>query len=315
MQGRCSRRDALQLMTHLGMGALLSSFSTTAENAISCNEDAIRTRPIPSSGEQLPVIGLGTWIQFDAGPADNEREPLRQVLRNMAARSGKVIDSSPMYGQSETVIGDLSQETKLSDKFFYATKVWTSGEENGKKQMEASMRKMRRTAMDLIQVHNLVDYQTHLKTLRKWKEEGKVRYIGITHYVDSSHEQLEGIIKAERPDFVQFNYSIRGRHAEQRLLPAAKDLGVAVIINQPFESGSLFNAVAGKKLPGWAADLQVNNWAQFFLKFIISHPAVTCAIPGTSDPQHELENIGAAYGPVPDENTRKKMAAYFSASA
>jgi diketogulonate reductase-like aldo/keto reductase len=190
--------------------------------------------------------------------------------------------------------------------------VWTSGRQEGIDQMEASMKKMRRNKIDLMQVHNLIDWKTHLQTLRKWKEEGRVRYIGVTHYTDSAHKELEQIVNAERLDFVQFNYSIRNQNAEQRLLHAAKDKGTAVIINQPFETGSLFNAVRGKALPGWAAEYEIKSWAQFFLKYIISHPAVTCVIPGTSDPDHLVENMEAAYNRLPDEKERKKMADYFA---
>jgi diketogulonate reductase-like aldo/keto reductase len=226
----------------------------------------------------------------------------------MMKYEGKVIDSSPMYGRSETVIGDLTTGEKIADKFFYATKVWTSGRSEGIEQMETSMTRMGRKKIDLMQIHNLVDWQTHLKTLRDWKEKGKIRYIGITHYTDSAHPQLEQIIKSEKPDFVQFNYSARSRHAEQRLLNTAKDNGVAVIINQPFESGELFNLVNSKKLPPWSADHDIKNWAHFFLKYILSHPAVTCVIPGTSDPAHVMENITAGHGRLPDEKVRKKMA-------
>ena len=268
-------------------------------------------RPVPSSDEMLPVVGLGTWIQFDAGTSEAERQPLREVLRHMAEKGGRTIDSSPMYGRSEEVIGDLTAHLPIADKFFYATKVWTSGRQEGIDQMQASMKKMRRDKIDLMQVHNLIDWQTHLETLRKWKEEGKIRYIGVTHYTDSAHAKLEQIVRSERLDFVQFNYSIRSRNAEQRLLNVAKDKGTAVIINQPFETGSLFNLVRGKALPGWAAEYEIKSWAQFFLKYIISHPAVTCVIPGTSDPDHLVENMEAAYGQLPYEKERKKMAGYF----
>ena len=306
MNNLLTRRDALGLIGYAGLGlmyAQVSSFSSAK---------AMLTRTIPSSGELLPVVGLGTWRQFDVGASVADRQPLIEVLKRMNEKGGKLIDSSPMYARSEEVIGDLANEIKQADKFFYATKVWTTGKQEGIDQMNASFRKMRRSKMDLMQVHNLVDWQTHLKTLRKWKEEGKVRYIGITHYTDSAHDELEKIVRSQRPDFVQFNYSIRSRHAEQRLLNAVKDNGAAVIINQPFESGSLFNAVQGRPLPAWAADYEINNWAQFFLKFILSHPAVTCTIPGTSNPDHLVENMEAAYGRLPDDKTRNKMVEYVS---
>lgn len=267
-------------------------------------------RKIPSSGEMIPVIGLGSWLQFDVGPSSVERESLKEVLRRMTELGGRLIDSSPMYGKSEEVIGSLTSQLGLQDKFFYATKVWTSGENAGIEQMESSLRKMRRETMDLIQVHNLVDWQVHLRTLNKWKTENKVRYTGITHYTSSSHEKLESIIKSEKIDFMQFNYSIRERNAEKSLLPAAQERGVAVIINVPFDQNSLFKMVHGKKLPEWAKDYDIKSWGQFFLKYIISHPAVTCVIPGTSDPVHLTDNMEAGFGNLPDEKARKEMVSY-----
>jgi diketogulonate reductase-like aldo/keto reductase len=306
MNNLLSRRDALKLIGCTGAGMMYDPLSAFAADKV------MLTRAIPSSGEKIPVVGLGTWRQFDVGNSSADRQPLRNVLKRMSEKGGKVIDSSPMYARSEEVIGDLTQETGLADKFFYATKVWTRGKQEGIEQMNASFKKMRRSKMDLMQVHNLVDWKTHLETLRSWKDEGKVRYIGITHYTDSAHEDLEKIIRTERLDFVQFNYSIRNRNAEQRLLDAAKDRGTAVIINQPFESGSLFDHVQGKSLPAWAADLEIRNWAQFFLKYIISHPAVTCVIPGTSNPDHLVENMEAAYGIMPDNRARKRMVEYIA---
>lgn len=268
-------------------------------------------RKIPSSGEMIPVVGLGSWLQFDVGPSSIERESLKEVLKRMVKMGGRLIDSSPMYGKSEQVIGDLTNQIGLQDKFFYATKVWTTGRASGIEQMENSLEKMRRKAMDLIQVHNLVDYKTHLRTLDKWKSEGKVRYTGITHYTSSSHEEIESIIRSEKIDFVQFNYSIRERNAEKSLLPAAEERGVAVIINVPFDKNSLFKIVHGKKLPEWAKDYDIKSWGQYFLKYIISHPAVTCVIPGTSDPEHLTDNMEAGFGKLPDEKIRKEMVAYF----
>lgn len=267
-------------------------------------------RKIPSSGEMMPVIGLGSWLQFDVGPSSIELEGLREVLRRMAELGGRLIDSSPMYGKSEEVIGDLTNQTGLQDKFFYSTKVWTSGEKAGIEQMESSFKKMRRRTMDLFQVHNLVDWQVHLRTLNNWKTEGKVRYTGITHYTSSAHDKLESIIKSEKIDFVQFNYSIRERNAEKSLLPAAQERGVAVIINVPFDQNSLFKIVKGKKLPEWARDYDIKSWGQFFLKYIVSHPAVTCVIPGTSDAEHLADNMGAGFGKLPDEKGRKEMVSY-----
>ncbi|MCU7494922.1 MAG: aldo/keto reductase [Ignavibacteria bacterium] len=268
-------------------------------------------RKIPSTGEMMPVIGLGSWLQFDVGSSPAEREPLREVLRKMAELGGKMIDSSPMYGKSEKVIGDLTNELGIADSFFYATKVWTSGEKPGIEQMESSLRKMRRSTMDLIEVHNLLDWKTHMRTLNKWKKEGRVRYIGLTHYTSSAHEKLESIIKSEKIDFVQLNYSIGDRNAEGSLLNTAREKGVAVIVNVPFDQDGLFRKVKGKKLPDWAGDYEIKSWGQFFLKFIISHPAVTCVIPGTSDPEHLIDNMAAGTGNLPDAKARYEMVSYF----
>jgi len=306
MDKNLSRRNAIRLMGCTGL-TLLSRDATP----FFMDDQTISKRPIPSSGEMLPVVGLGTWIQFDV--SKSEYTLLAEVLTRMHEKGGKLIDSSPMYGRSETVIGDLTTSLNKSDKFFYATKVWTRGKQEGISQMENSMQKMRRKTIDLMQVHNLVDWQTHLPTLRNWKEEKRIRYFGVTHYTDDAHENLEKIIRKENPDFVQFNYSIRGRHAENRLLNAARETGTAVIINQPFESGALFPLVEGKALPAWAQDLQIANWAQYFLKYILSHPAVTCVIPGTSNPVHVVQNMEAGYGRLPNEKERKKMVDYLEA--
>lgn len=264
-------------------------------------------RTIPATGEKLPVVGLGTWLQFDVGSGAAAREPLTAVLKNMLEMGGRLIDSSPMYGKAEEVVGDLTSASGNADKYFYATKVWTSGAQNGIHQMNASLQKMRRSRIDLMQVHNLQDWQTHLKTMQQWKEEGKLRYTGVTHYTAAAHDRLEQIVKAKAVDFVQFNYSVRERNAERSLLDTAKDHGVAVIINEPFESGSLFSLVKGKSLPAWAGDYDIKSWGQFFLKYILAHPAVNCVIPGTSNPKHVMDNMGAGYGKLPDEKGRKKM--------
>ena len=226
---------------------------------------------------------------------------------------GKVVDASPMYGRAEQVIGDLTSELQINDQFFFATKVWTSGRQAGIDQMNDSLKKMKRKKLDLMQIHNLLDWETHLKTLRDWKAEGIIRYIGITHYTDSAHVRLEQIVKSKAVDFVQFNYSIKSRNAETSLLNAAKDHDVAVLINEPFEQGALFRAVKGKQLPEWAAEYDIKSWAQFFLKYIVSHTAVTCVIPGTSDVKHLVDNLGAGLGRLPDANARKMMAKFMEA--
>ena len=250
------------------------------------------TRIIPSSNESLPVIGLGTWHTFDV---NKDAYPvLQNVLKKMHAAGATLIDSSPMYGRSEKVIGDISSEMNTANDFFYATKVWTTGSQEGIRQMENSMQLMKRSTIDLMQIHNMVDWKTHLKQLRNWKESGKIRYIGITHYTDASHQELIRILKAEKFDFVQFNYSILARNAEKSLLPVAADLGVATIINRPFGEGQLFNKVKDKSLPGWAVEFGIDNWAAFFLQYIIAHPAVTCVIPATGNPAHAADNLKAS---------------------
>lgn len=268
-------------------------------------------RPIPSTGEPLPLIGLGSWVQFDVNDGSPEKGELTEVLRQMLQLGGTVLDTSPMYGNAEKILGELTQATGMADQFFYATKVWTNGRQDGIAQMEDSIRKLRRTTIDLMQIHNFLDWTTHLPTLRQWKEEGRIRYIGITHYTVASHAQLEEILRAEPLDFVQLNYSMGLRQAEQSLLPAAQDLGVAVLVNEPLEKAALFKKVRGKTLPPWAADYGIRTWAQFFLKFVISHPAVTCAIPGTSVIPHLLDNMEAGLEPLPDEKARARMAEYW----
>ncbi len=296
-----SRRDMLR-------GALAAGASTLIPAALAAKPGAILTRTIPRSGERIPAIGLGTWQTFDVGDSEAERAPLRMVLRRFVALGGKVIDSSPMYGESETVVGDLAEETGVRDRLFLATKVWTTGRNAGIRQMETSMNLLRTAKLDLMQVHNLVDWQTHLKTLRDWKAQGRIRYLGITHYTESAYDDLERVMRVEKPDFVQFNYSIVSRGAERRLLPLSQELGIGVLINKPFEKASLFGKVRGKVLPAWAADFDCASWAQFFLKFILSHPAVTCAIPATSKVKHLEDNMQAGFGRLPDTATREKMA-------
>lgn len=265
-------------------------------------------RKILSTGKTIPVIGLGTWQTFDVSSSSN-LEPLKEVLNEMSSAKAKLIDSSPMYGRSEEIIGLLTSNAP-AHQFFYATKVWIQGREEGIQQMENSFRKFKRSVIDLMQIHNLVDWRTHLKTLRQWKEEGKIRYIGITHYMDSMHDELAKIIREEEIDFVQFNYSIAHRNAEKFLLPTAEELGVATLINRPFGEGNLFNQVKGKNLPSWTNEYNIKTWSQFFLKFIISLPAVTCVIPATSNPSHAAENLEAGVEPLPDESLRRKMIEY-----
>jgi diketogulonate reductase-like aldo/keto reductase len=271
------------------------------------------TKPIPSTGEPLPVIGVGTWQTFDVGADAAARAPLREVLKLMTQAGRGVVDSSPMYGSSEAVAGDLMAELGLRDKLFVATKVWTSGRDAGVKQMQTSFKRLRVERMDLMQVHNLVDVATHTATLKNWKSEKRVRYIGITHYTSSAYAEVERLLNTGQYDFLQINYSLAERDSEKRLLPLAKEKNIAVIANRPFAEGALFRQVKGKALPPWAAELGIASWAQYFLKWIVSHPAVTCAIPGTGKPEHMKDNLGAGVGALPDEKTRKRMAEHFDA--
>jgi diketogulonate reductase-like aldo/keto reductase len=265
-------------------------------------------RPIPKSGEMLHAVGLGTWQTFDVGNDAKARVAVREVLARFAKAGGQMVDSSPMYGSSESVVGDLAADLKLEKSLFLATKVWTRGREAGIRQMEESMRRMRAPKLDLMQVHNLVDVQVHLKTMREWKEKGTLRYIGITHYEEGAYADLEKLVKGEKLDFVQFNYNVVTTEAEKRLLPVCAQYKTAVIVNRPFDEGGLFRMVKGKELPAWAEEFDCSSWAQFFLKFILSHPAVTCAIPATRNPDYLLDNMGAALGRLPDAAMRQRMA-------
>lgn len=297
-----SRRDCLRFVSGVTVAAI-SGVSPAATASM-------LRRPIPRGSESLPVVGLGTYQTFDVGSSPAERAPLRDVLREFVRLGGSVVDSSPMYGRSEEVIGDLVADLGLREDLFLATKVWTSGREAGIRQMEQSFRRMRTERMDLMQVHNLLDWRTHLATLRDWKEHGKVRYIGVTHYTESAYDDLARVLRAEELDFVQLNYSIVEREAERRLLPLAVERRVAVLVNRPFAQAGLFYRVRGKSLPSWAAEIGCASWAQFFLKFVISHPAVTCVIPATSKVEHLVDNMAAGVGRLPDEATRTRMVRY-----
>ncbi|HEU5195014.1 MAG TPA: aldo/keto reductase [Methylomirabilota bacterium] len=271
-------------------------------------QPALVQRTIPSSSETLPAIGLGTWRTFDVGSGKDERAPLGEVLQKFVELGGKVLDSSPMYGAAESVAGDLAAELKLADKLFWATKVWTSGGSAGVKQMETSLKHFRVKRLDLMQIHNLLDWRTHLRTLREWKQTGRVRYIGVTHYTSGAYDELERVLRAEPLDFVQLNYSLGEREADRRILPLARDRGLAVLVNRPFAEGGLFQRVRSTPLPPWAAELGCESWAQFFLKWILGHPAVTCVIPATSKVAHLVDNMKAGTGALPDAAARERMA-------
>ena len=272
-------------------------------------------RAIPKTGELLHAVGLGTWQTFDVGGDAGGRAAAREVLGRFVKAGGQMVDSSPMYGSSESVVGDLVADLGVEKSLFLATKVWSSGREAGIRQMEESMRRMRTLtlnprAMDLMQVHNLTDVKTQLKTLREWKAQGRIRYLGITHYHEGAYSELERLIKSEQLDFAQFNYNVVTTAAEERLLPVCAEYRTAVIVNRPFEEGELFRRVKGRELPKWAQEFDCNSWAQFFLKFILAHPAVTCAIPATRNPDYLVDNMGAALGRLPDAAMRRRMVQY-----
>ncbi len=270
------------------------------------------TKAIPSTGESLPVIGMGSSRTFDVGSDAEVRAQLAPVLQTFFDQGGALIDSSPMYGSAEQVIGDLLKQTTNKEALFAATKVWTDGKQAGIEQMQQSMERMGVKQFDLMQIHNLRDWQVHLETLKAWKEEGRIRYIGITTSHGRDHEELEAALEREHFDFVQLSYNIADRAVEQRLLPLAAERKTAVLVNRPYQRGGLFQTVKGTALPEWAAEIDCSSWGQFFLKFIISHPAVTCVIPATTKIHHMLDNMGAGFGRLPDDQMRGRMLEYFN---
>lgn len=290
-----TRRNALRLIAAAAVGAGAGT------------SPRILNRTIPSSGEELPVIGIGTWKTFDVGSAAADRTPLEEVLREFVSLGGRVIDSSPMYGRSETVVGDLAAKLGIRSKLFLATKVWTTGKRSGIAQMESSMEKFRTEQIDLMQVHNLVDADTHLATLREWKKQKRIRYLGITHYTASAYDEVEAVLKREPLDFLQINYSVAERDAEKRLLPLAREKGVAVIANRPFAEGALLRRLLARPIPAWAADIDCASWPQILLKWVLANPAVICAIPGTGKVAHLRDNVRAAYGRMPDAKQRAQI--------
>jgi len=305
IEGSLSRRELIERMA---FGAIAAATDPLSKWMSAIQPTPIITRPIPSSGEQLPVIGLGTWQTFDVGASASAHVPLREVLEAFASVGGRVIDSSPMYGNSELVAGDLISALGLRSKLFVATKVWTRGKTAGVRQMEESMRLLRAQPIDLMQVHNLVDVDTHLETLAEWKRAGRVRYVGITHYTASAHDSLVRLIQSRKDiDFVQVNYSVGERDAERRVLPVARERGVALIANRPFAAGDLFRRVRSRPLPSWASEIDCESWAQILLKWVVSHPAITCAIPATSRVDHLRDNMRAAFGRLPDEGLRSRI--------
>jgi aryl-alcohol dehydrogenase-like predicted oxidoreductase len=293
-----SRRELLAMM----------AAAVAAGGAGSTSTPGILMRAIPSTGEQLPAIGLGTWQTFDVGDP-KVRGSIRDVLKRFVELGGRVVDSSPMYGAAEAAVGELATQLGVRERLFVATKVWTTGRAAGEDQMERSLRRLSGKTVDLMQVHNLVDWSTQLRTLREWKQARRIRYLGITHYTASGYAEMERIMRAEPLDFIQLNYSMAERDAEKRLLPLAQERRIAVLVNRPFTEGLLFSRVRGRAVPAWAAEIGCTSWAQIFLKWILAHPAVTCVIPATSRAQHLEDNMQAAVGPLPDAAMRDKMAA------
>ncbi|BAP44462.1 aldo/keto reductase [Pseudomonas sp. StFLB209] len=269
----------------------------------------MQTRAIPSSNEPLPVIGVGTYRGFDVATSSPAYKQLRSVLDALFAAGGTVIDSSPMYGRAEQTTGELLSIHEPRSPAFLATKVWTRGRKEGIAQMEESLRLLQTERIDLMQIHNLVDWQTHLPVLRDWKAQGRIRYVGISHYTSSAYDQVEAVLKTEQLDFLQINYALDDRAAEARLLPLCRERGVAVICNRPFGGGGLLSRLKDKPLPGWAAQVEASSWAQLALKFLLAHPAVTCVIPGTGNPKYMADNAGAGFGPTLTDAQRQQLIA------
>jgi len=286
------------------------SFLPKLSIASALNQSMLK-RVIPSSGEEMPVIGLGTSRVFDIEPSKNELNVREQILDIFYENGGRLIDTSPMYGMSEEIIGMTAKKFIEKNRFFLATKVWTEGRENGIRQIEESFQKMRADKISLIQVHNLLDWKTQIKTLRSLKDEGQIDYIGITHYKSNAFDEMIKIMKAEKVDFAQFNYSMGEREAEQKILPFCKDNGIATLINRPFMRGRLFRETQKKKLPSWVSDYDIDSWGQFFLKYIISNDAVTNVIPATSKTKNMLDNARAGMGKMLDEKAKKRMLGVF----
>ena len=297
---KTSRRTVLKVM---GVSSLTPSIALQATDA----KTYMARRIIPSTGELLPVIGLGTSRVFDTNLSEKSLNPRKEIVKALLDHGGSLIDTSPMYGRAEEVTGKIAQDLKINDRLFMATKVWIEGKEAGEIQMNASSKKLNKAVIDLMQIHNLLDWKTHIKTLYEWKEQGKINYIGISHFRSNAFSQIEKIITKERIDFAQFNYSLEEREAEKRLLPLCREKGVATLINRPFMRGKLFKAVARKKLPSWTYEYNINTWSQFFLKFILANQAVTTVIPATSNPAHMIDNLIGGIGPIPEVGLQKKM--------
>ncbi|WP_168790382.1 aldo/keto reductase [Paraburkholderia aromaticivorans] len=305
---RTARSTAIGLSASLALPRLVTGQTQTPSPSPQSQTGSATTplprmaqRVIPATGERLPVVGCGTWRTFDVGNDPAGRAQLADVLRILFEAGGSVIDSSPMYGSSEAVAGALLTQLNAHNQAFVATKVWTEGREAGIAQMEESLRRFQQPRIDLMQVHNLLDWRTQLATLRDWKARGRIRYIGITHYTSSAFDEVAAVMRSEKPDFVQINYAADDRAAEARILPLAAELGIGVVINQPFGGGGLLARVGKTPLPAWAAEIGCTSWARILLKFVLAQPAVTVVIPGTGRPQYMADNVQAGSGPLPDK--------------
>jgi len=303
-KSKITRRHFLQALCMMSAGLALMPKTTFGQKRQPI------TRAIPSSGERIPVIGMGTSRTFDVGNNPASRSQLQEVLQAFFDNGGALIDSSPMYGNAEEVVGDLLKNTRNNDALFAATKVWTYGKQAGIDQMQRSLQRMGVAVMDLMQIHNLRDWKVHLPTLRQWKAEGKIRYIGITTSHGRSHAELEQIMRSETLDFVQFTYNIGNRTAEDSLLPLAADRGIATLINRPYQRGALFKKVKGQSLPEWSSEFDCQSWGNFFLKYTLSHPAVTCVIPATSKVHHMQDNMAGGFGKLPAPEMRQRMLSF-----
>lgn len=302
-----SRRSLIE--ASLGSAMLLAA---SRSSLLMATGEQMLTRSIPASGEPLPVIGMGTSGSFDVPASEAALAPLREVLRLLLDKGSRVLDTAPSYGRAQTVSGLLLEQGGWRENVFLASKLGVRGRERGLAQFEESLRALRSKRLDLLQVHNLIDYRTLLGLLRDLKAQGRIRYLGVTHYLEAAHDELVGIVEREPLDFLQINLSVVSRNAERRLLPLCREKGVAVLINRAFEDGQLFARVKGRELPRWAADIDCCSWAQVFLKYVISHPAVTCVIPASSDPRHMADNLLAGFGRMPDTAQRERIAAYFA---
>jgi len=301
-----TRREILEIAAGAGVAAVIPIGGAGAAVG------PVLTRHIPRTGERLPVVGLGTAIVFDIGDDAAKRAERRAVIQTMTDGGGRLIDTAPSYGTAETVLGDLLSSMAARDKVFLATKVRVTGHDDSIAEMQESLRRLRTGKVDLMQLHNVSDAKTELRTLKEWQQKGTTRYIGITHSQASANDRLAEVMRRERPEFVQLNYSLAERSVEERLLPLAADTGTAVLVNLPFGRGRLFSAVRGKTLPEWAREFDAASWGQFFLKYLLAHPAVTCVIPGTDKAEYMLDNLDAGRGRLPDAAVRKKMVEFWA---